>query len=188
MTDVRNQTRSLKTKRFDAYDELTPSVGDEDTAEEYPFDSGFELFSAGLVIGYMTDDQELIQEAAEENEISSGPNEDSSYHPFVDLQQVMENNEDHAYTIELIDRLIATDLAKLSDDDEVSEDVWNLVVAHADVGVSIIRQQWKNDNEIEVGDRIGELRTFWADKLEEIAEELTETPNRGDQGRLESGD
>jgi hypothetical protein len=199
MTDVRRPARSLKTEHFDAYEELTPNIGDRDASDEYPFETGFELFSAGLVVGYINDDSGLIKEEAERLESSEEETEDdqdedddddTSYHPFFELQQLLENNEDHAYTIELIDRVIAIELASELEEDDASvpEDVWILVVAHADKGVGIIRQEWKQEDEINIGDRIDELDDFWEDKIDEIAEDLTQIPQREDDGRLQSGD
>ncbi|WP_336326490.1 hypothetical protein [Halovenus sp. HT40] len=198
MTDIRRPTRTLKTEQFDAYEELTPNIGDRDASDEYPFEAGFELFSAGLAVGYINDDGELIEEEAERLESSEEESEDdqndqggdTSYHPFFDLQEVLKNNEDHAYTIELIDRVIAIELASEleQDDGSVPEDVWDLVVAHADKGVGIIRQEWKQDKEIDVGDRIDELDDFWEDKIDQIADDLTQIPQREDDGRIQSGD
>jgi len=195
MTNVRRPGRSLKTKRFDAYEELTPNIGDPDASNEYPFETGFELFSAGLVIGYINDDGELIEEeverlaSSEEETEDEQDEDDASYHPFFDLQQVLENNEDHAYTIELIDRIIAIELAsELENDASIPEDVWDLVVAHADKGVGIIRQEWNQEKQIDVGSRIDELNDFWEDKIDEIADDLTQIPQREDDGRIQSGD
>ena len=197
MTNVRSPGRSLKTERFDAYEELTPNIGDQDASDGYPFETGFELFSAGLVIGYINDDGGLIEEeverltsSEEETEDEQDKDEDdASYHTFLDLQQVLENNEDHAYTIELIDRIIAIELASEleNDDASISEDIWDLVVAHADKGVGIIRQEWNQENQIDVGSRIDEFDDFWEDKVNQIADDLTQIPQREDDGRIQSG-
>lgn len=206
MTDVRNKGNTLKTRRWDAYEELVPRIGDSDAAEEYPFENGIQLFSAGLVIGYISKDENLLQEFVDDGEIPIEDEEDSSYEDLTDFQNLLENNEEYAYTIELIDRLIAIELAsrddgneddegndggeeeESQDQDEISEDVWNLVVAHADRGVGIIRQQWKNDNMIDLGDRLDELEDFWEEKIDDISDQLTQIPNAGGQGRLHSGD
>lgn len=199
MTDVRSSARSLKTAHFDVYEELTPNIGDRDASDAYPFETGFELFSAGLVVGYINDDSELIEEEAvrlenseeeTEDDQQEDDGDDSSYHPFFEFQQLLENNEDHAYTIELIDRVIAIELgSELEEDDaSVPEDVWDLVVAHADKGVGIIRQEWKQENKIDIGNRINELDDFWEDKIDEIVEDLTQIPQRENDGRLQSGD
>jgi len=195
MTNVRRPGRSLKTRRFDAYEELTPNIGDPDASDKYPFETGVELFSAGLVIGYINDDGELIEEeverlaSSEEETEDEQDEDDASYHPFFDLQQVLENNEDHAYTIELIDRIIAIELAsELENDASIPEDVWDLVVVHADKGVGIIRQEWSQEEQIDVGSRIDELNDFWEDKIDEIADDLTQIPQREDDGRIQSGD
>jgi hypothetical protein len=202
MTDVRNTGKLLKTRRWEVYEELVPTIGDSDAAEEYPFENGIQLFSAGLVIGYMNEDDDLLQEFIDDGEIPIEDDEDSSYEDLTDFQNLLENNEEYAYTIELIDRFIAIELASRNDvdegddgseeesqdQDELPEDVWDLVVAHADRGVGIIRQQWKNDNMIDLGDRFDELEDFSGEKINDISDQLTQIPNAGDQGRLHSGD
>lgn len=216
MTDVRSTGNYLKTRRWSAYEEMVPTVGDRDAAEEYPFDNGIQLFSAGLVIGYMNEDEDLIQQFIDNGEIPSDDDEDSSYEELTDFKNVLENNQEHAYTIELIDRFIAIELASQTgeddageedeetqstedgdedadgdngeDQDGIPEDVWNLVVAHADRGVGVIRQQWKNDNKIDIGDRLDELEDFWEAKIDDVSDQLTQLPDAGDQGRIRPGD
>lgn len=220
MTNVRKPTRDLKTRNKEAYAELSPNIGGQKENVTYPFSTGFALFSASLVVGYMNDDGDLIEEEAErryeedeeedddteeesaeedtssissdedEGDDDSDNEEDDSYHRFTDMQQVLDNNEDHAYTIELIDRIIALELASQSDneDEEIPEDVWNLVVAHADKGVGIIRQEWKTNSKIELDDRFDELENFWQEKIENISGELTQIPVREDDGLIETGD
>jgi hypothetical protein len=209
MTNVRNISRRLKTRNEEAYAELSPNVGGQEEGEDYPFSTGFAVFSASLVVGYMNDDGELIEEEAERRfsdeedseETESGDSaetdsgstdseeEEDSYHPFIQMQKVIDNNKDHAYTIELIDRLIAIELASHSDDpdEDIPDDVWNLVVAHADKGVGIIRQQWKSNGKIELDDRFDELEDFWEGKINEVSDELTQIPTRED-GRMQTGD
>ncbi|MDZ7731427.1 MAG: hypothetical protein U5K37_11735 [Natrialbaceae archaeon] len=77
MTDIRNTGNTLKTRRWEAYEELVPTVGDSEAAEEYPFENGIQLFSAGLVIGYMNEDEDLLQEFVDDGEIPIGDDEDS---------------------------------------------------------------------------------------------------------------
>lgn len=205
MTEVRNTGNTLKTRRWDAYEELTPTIGD-DVAEEYPFDNGIQLFSAGLVIGYMNEDEDLIEEFLDEGETPTEDDEDSSSTDLTDFRNLLEGNEEYGYTIELIDRFIAIELSsrngydesgygdddgddeEVEDHDVIREDVWELVVAHADRGVGIIRQQWKSDNEIDIGDRFDQLEDFWEGKIDDISDQLTQIPDAGDQGRLHSGD
>ncbi|GAA0646281.1 hypothetical protein [Salarchaeum japonicum] len=203
MTNVRNLTRDLKTRKKDVYAELSPQIGGAEEGETYPFSTGFGLFSASLVIGYIEDDGELIEEEAdrrynsdEESETSGSPDdsvpagEDDPYHRFTDINQVLDNNEDHAYTIELIDRIIAIELASHSDNEneEIPENVWNLVVAHADEGVEIIKEQWDSQTQLDLERYFDQMEDFWQEKIEDISDDLTQIPTREDDGRIQTGD
>jgi len=214
MTNVRSLSRDLKTRKKQTFGELSPQINGRDENVDYPFSTGFTLFSAALVVGYMDNDGELIEEEAEkrfnsedeqDDEDGEPAGDDSSessndsedygddgeedpYHRFTTMQGVLENNPDHAYTIELIDRVIAIELASYSDDEnqEIPDDVWNLVVAHADEGVETIKQQWDSQEKIELDDFFGELEDFWQDKIEEISDDLTQIPTREDNGRMQT--
>lgn len=203
MTNVRNLTRDLKTRKKDVYAELSPQIGGAEEGETYPFSTGFGLFSASLVIGYIEDDGELIEEEAErrynsdEESESSGDLDDSvpagendPYHRFTDINQVLDNNEDHAYTIELIDRIIAIELASHSDNEneEIPENVWNLLVAHADEGVEIIKEQWDSQAQLDLERYFDQMEDFWQEKIEDISDDLTQIPTREDDGRIQTGD
>jgi len=220
MTRVRNLSRDLKTRRKQIYGELSPQINGRDEDVTYPFSTGFTLFSAALVIGYVDNDGELIEEEAEKrfnSEDEDGDEEDDEdeengeddssdasddsedygadeeedpYHRFTTMQGVLENNPDHAYTIELIDRVIAIELASHSDNEnqEIPDDVWNLVVAHADEGVETIKQQWDSQEKIELDSYFNELEDFWQNKLEDISEDLTQIPTREDDGRMQTDD
>jgi len=211
MTNVRDLSRDIKTRKKPIYGELSPQINGRDEDVDYPFSTGFTLFSAALVVGYMDDGGELIEEEAERRYNSEGdeesaegePSEDSDssedhgtdeeedpYHRFTTMQGVIENNPDHAYTIELIDRVIAIELASHSDDEnqEIPDDVWNLVVAHADEGVETIKQQWDSQDKIELDNYFGELENFWQEKIEDISENLTQISTREEHGRMQTDD
>lgn len=219
MTRVRNLSRDLKTRKKQIYGELSPNIEGRDPDVTYPFSTGFSLFSASLVIGYIDNDGELIKEEAEkrynsededgdeddgEEESAEGASFDDSdesedygsegdedpYHRFRTMGEVFDNNPDYAYTIELIDRVIAIELASHIDDEneEIPDDVWNLVVAHADEGVEIIKQQWDGQEKIELDGYFGDLEDFWQGKLEDISEELTQIPTRENDGVMQTDD
>lgn len=203
MTNVRNLTCDLKTRKKDVYAELSPQIGGAEEGETYPFSTGFGLFSASLVIGYIEDDGELIEEEAErryngegepgtsgDSEETVPAGEDDPYHRFTDINQVLDNNEDHAYTIELIDRIIAIELASHSDNEneEIPENVWNLVVAHADEGVEIIKEQWDSQTQLDLERDFDQMEDFWQEKIEDISDDLTQIPTREDDGRIQTGD
>lgn len=216
MANVRNLSRDLKTRKKQIYGELSPNIGGREADVTYPFSTGFGLFSASLVVGYMDNDGELIEEEAErrynkddededeegeEGDEESAEDESSDdlddygtvedpYHRFRTMQDVLENNPGHAYTIELIDRIIAIELASHSDDEneEIPDDIWNLVVAHADEGVETIKQQWESKDKIELDNYFGELEDFWQGKIENISDDLTQIPTRADDGRMGTDD
>jgi len=215
MANVRNRSRDLKTRKKQTFGELSPQINGRDDDVDYPFSTGFTLFSAALVVGYVDSDGELIEEEAEkrfnsgdedeendgdeesaeeessdESEDSGSDEEEDPYHRFITMQGVLDNNSDHAYTIELIDRVIAIELASLSDSEnqEIPDDVWNLVVAHADEGVETIKQQWDSQDKIELDDYFQDLEDFWQDKLEGISEDLTQIPTREEEGRMQTDD
>lgn len=209
MTNVRNLSRDLKTRNKQTYGELSPQIDGRDEDVNYPFSTGFSLFSAALVVGYIDNDGGLIEEEAErrynsededgeEDSVEVGSSdgsgdhgtEEDPYHRFTTMQGVLDNNPDHAYIIELIDRIIAIELASHSNDEnqEIPDDTWNLVVAHADEGVETIKQQWNSQSKIELDDYFEELEDFWQDKIEDISEDLTQIPTHEDEGRMQTDD
>lgn len=211
MTNIKNLSRDIKTRKKSIYGDLSPQINRRDEDVDYPFSTGFTLFSAALVVGYMADGGELIEEEAErrynsdngEESVEGEPSEDSGssedhgndeeedpYHRFTTMQGVLENNPDHAYTIELIDRVIAIELASHSDDEnqEIPDDVWNLVVAYADEGVETIKQQWDSQDKIELDNYFRELEGFWQDKIEDISDDLTQISTREEHGRMQPDD
>jgi len=220
MINVRNLSRDLKTRKKQTYGELSPQINGRDEDVTYPFSTGFTLFSAALVVGYVDSDGDLIEEEAErrynndeEDEDDEAENDDGDeeaaedessddsedygsgededpYHRFTTMQGVLENNPDHAYIIELIDRVIAIELASHSDDDneKIPDDVWNLVVAHADEGVETIKQQWHSQDKIELDNYFWELEDFWQDKIEDISDDLTQIPTRENDGMMQTDD
>ena len=65
MTNVRSPSRDLKTRKKQTFGELSPQINGRDDNVDYPFSTGFTLFSAALVVGYMDNNGELIEEEAE---------------------------------------------------------------------------------------------------------------------------
>lgn len=179
--NIRNATRRLRTARHDHYKELVSRMSDEGSDTNYPFEYGFELFSAGLVIGYMNENDDLINEAAQSGTFEH----EETTKEIVSFQLVIENNPEHAYTIELMDRLIAMHLASELDDSSIPEDVWSLVIAHSDLGVGIIRQEWKENREIDIPQRIDAAKEFWAKKTADFRSLITQLPDRSGYGIID---
>jgi len=153
-------TRTFKTAKQNIYRNLvlrTAKLALEDDEEldkdevEYPFDNGYQLFAAGLVIGFLNEDR----------------NEESRGNYSQDFKEIGNISNDHyRETINFMWELI-----KIRHDDVEETEAWEYARQYADAGVDKINREMEYRGEF---DMIGLLSMFegkWDDTLEELLTE-----------------
>lgn len=187
-------TRRIKTKRETIYRLLVESVDDPPDRspdhEVYPFQYAYELFTAGLVVGYL------------ENEQFDGEYDgDGDYHPWVRFTQFAENNPDHLACVELFEKLIqleheaeqqdedeedegsgSDDQEDESDDSEPEEVTWNDIVDYADKGVGVLFAEWNETGKFDLQQYFSSVEHDAEDRFDIFEDLLTERPTTGNQG------
>lgn len=187
-------TRRIKTKRETIYRLLVESVDDPPDRspdhDVYPFQYAYELFTAGLVVGYL------------ETEQFDG---DGDYHPWVRFTQFSENNPDHLACVELFEKLIrleheaqqeAEDEEEVEKDEESGSDVdedendnsgssevtWNDIVDYADKGVGVLFAEWNETEKFDLQQYFSSVEHDVEDRFDLFEDLLTERPTTGNQG------
>lgn len=187
-------TRRIKTKRETIYRLLVESVDDPPDRspdhEVYPFQYAYELFTAGLVVGYL------------ENEQFDGEYDgDGDYHPWVRFTQFAENNPDHLACVELFEKLIrveheagqqdvdeedgesgSDDQRDESDDSDPEEITWNDIVDYADKGVGVLFAEWNETGKFDLQQYFSSVEQDVEDRFDIFEDLLTERPTTGNQG------
>ena len=136
----------LRTARKDDNIEVTDP-------NDYPFDTNYELFSAGLVLGFLRDN----------------PRTESKNNYSQDFIQVSRvgGSSDNEYRqgIEFVYKLI--ELEHSGEDPEDTEP-WELALQYADAGVEAIDQDISLKDEFDILAFIDEADQNWEDRLEDI--------------------
>lgn len=154
-------TRTIKTARREIYKKLvlrTARLELDDDEEldkdpvEYPFDYGYELFAAGLVLGYLTE---------EPRKESKG----SYSQDFTDVDSV--GSEEAQATIEFIWELI---LIEEKDLDET--EAWELARQYADAGVERINRDMDIKDELHLLGFMNTAENRWDDRVDRIIEDV----------------
>lgn len=177
-------TRRIKTKRETIYRLLVESVDDPPDRspdhEVYPFQYAYELFTAGLVVGYLENEQF-------DGEYDGG----GDYHPWVRFTQFAENNPDHLACVELFEKLIrleheaeqeGEDEEDESDDSEPSEVTWNDIVDYADKGVGVLFAEWNETGKFDLQQYFSSVDHDIDNRFGIFEDLLTERPTTGNQG------
>lgn len=185
-------TRSIKTKRETIYRLLVESIDDPGNRspdhDVYPFKAAYELFTAGLVVGYI------------ENEQFDGEYDgDGDYHEWVRFPPFAENNPEHAACIDLLEKLIRLehqseenrdeeerdesdeDSEDEEDDDSDSQITWNDVVDYADKGVGALFAEWNEDHKIDLPGYFSSIESEVEERVELFEDDLRQDPSTGDQ-------
>lgn len=189
-------TKRIKTKRETIYRLLVESVDDPPDRspdhEVYPFEYAYELFTAGLVVGYI------------ENEQFDGEYDgDGEYHPWVRFTQFAENNPDHLACVELFEKLISLehegeqagqeevdpeadsdDEEDESDDSEPSKVIWDDIVDYADKGVGVLFAEWNETGKFDLEQYFSSVEHDVDERFDTFQELLTERPTTGNQGDI----
>lgn len=206
-------TRSIKTKRETIYRLLVENLDDpperSPNHDVYPFRFGYELFTAGLVVGYL--------EGEKFDEEYDG---DGEYYNLVRFSQFADKNPGHLGCVDLFEKLIRlenegqqvgedaedeetgeeettdsdeeaeeTDSSSdesngddESDDSEPSDVTWNDIVAYADKGVGVLFAEWNETQKFDLQQYFSSVEHDVEDRLDIFEDLLTERPTTGSQG------
>jgi hypothetical protein len=153
-------TRTFKTAKQNIYRNLvlrTAKLALDDDEEldqpesEYPFDDGYELFAAGLAIGFLNENR---------NEESRG----NYSQDFIEIDNI--SNDEYREAINFV-----WELVKIRHSDLDETEAWEYARQYADAGVDKINREMEYRGEF---DMIGLLSIFedeWDETLEELLEE-----------------
>jgi hypothetical protein len=159
--------RTIRTTRQDIYIRLVENAASQDGRDsdsgDFIFKYQYELFSLGVVVGYVEGEQ--IPDPDE-------PNEDSTDSEVEWSQEILkltnlDTDHDHRVPIDIINQLV---LMESDDpDDEDLEDVWTDVLRYADAGVEYIDEGIAVQDDF---DLIGTVRDFsnpeWRERLRDV--------------------
>jgi len=176
--DIDNITPVLQTNRFNRYQELveTWAGSDQESEEEevdeddsdtdtddeeeekeqelgIPFEDGYELFTAGLVIGY-TRDQEHGTTGSRE---------------LVHYSRI--EGSAHGSCIRMIFSLVT---AENRDEFEDEHEVWNKLIRYSDWGVNHLYRHRDREERIELVELIDEMNDLWEDRVQAAIENVQE--------------
>lgn len=160
----------LQTRHHETYQRLAQNIDPitVDSPEVVPpFNNGFELFSAGLAVGYS------------KNQIDSGEGELSD---IVRYSELLGSQDVYASTIEFFERVIAIELVSRGEFDDVPESCWKYVVRYADGGISVLSEEWEDDRNIKVAKHIEAAHDRWDEVATNLSEMISEEHDVGDMG------
>lgn len=152
-------SRRLKTGRFDIYREMvlrtarkedSVTVTDE---SDYPFNTNYELFTAGLVIGFLREERR--------KESKGNYSQD-----FIQVSRVGGSSEnEYREGIEFIYKLVELEHSEDNPDDS---EIWELALQYADAGVEAIDQDISLKDEFDLLGFIDEAEEKWEGRLDDI--------------------
>jgi hypothetical protein len=136
-----------------AINNVLPKSVEVTDENDYPFDTNYELFTAGLVLGFLRGNPRT-------------KSKDSYSQDFIQVNRVGGSSEnEYREGIEFIYKLIELEH---SDEDPDNSDLWELALQYADSGVEAIDQDISLKNEFDLLGFINEADEKWEDRLEEI--------------------
>lgn len=152
-------SRRLKTARFDIYRKMVLRTARKDDNVEvtdendYPFDTNYELFAAGLALGFLRDDPRTESEGSYSQD-------------FIQVNRVGGSSDnEYRQGIEFIYKLIELEH---SDEDPDDSDLWELALQYADAGVEAIDQDISLKDEFDILAFIDEADQKWEGRLEDV--------------------
>lgn len=172
--DIDNITPVLRTNRFNRYQELveTWAGSDRESEEEeaneddsdtetddnqegldIPFEDGYELFTAGLVIGY-TRDQE---------------HETTGSRELVHFSRI--EGSEHGSCIRMIFSLVASEKRGEFEDEH---EVWEKLIRYSDWGVNYLYRHRDREERIEFAELLDEMDGLWEDRVQTAIENVQE--------------
>lgn len=152
-------SRRLKTARFDIYrDMVLRTARKNDNIEVndengYPFDTNYELFTAGLVLGFLRDDPRTESEGSYSQD-------------FIQVNRVGGTSDnEYRQGIEFVYKLIELEH---NDDDPDDSELWELALQYADAGVEAIDQDISLKDEFDLLAFINEAEQKWEGRLDDV--------------------
>lgn len=164
-------SRTIRTTNQDIYinrvENAASQEGRDVNSSEYTFKYQYELFSLGLVVGYLKGEQTNIEE------------DEGFSQQILQLSQLDKDHE-HRVSVEIINQLVLMEadessLELLGDEYESKadltdpEDVWPIVLRYADWGVEFIDERVATQEDL---DLVGLVRDFgspeWREQLREV--------------------
>lgn len=152
-------SRRLKTARFDIYRNMVlRTARKNDNVEvtdenDYPFDTNYELFTAGLVLGFLRNDPRTESEGSYSQD-------------FIQVNRVGGSSDnEYRQGIEFVYKLIELEHR---DDDPDDSEVWELALQYADAGVEAINQDISLKNEFDLLAFINEAEQLWEERLDDV--------------------
>lgn len=151
-------TRRITTARYDIYTELvTRTAKDEldvdelDNEQEYPFDTNYQLFAAGLTLGFLRDEQ---------REESKG-----EYVPgFIPVNRIGGSGDnEYRRGIEFMYELVKLEYPELGE-----AGVWEQALQYADAGVEFIYEHMEIQDDFDMLYFLNEAESEWDDRLDEL--------------------
>jgi len=133
----------LRTARKDDNVEVTDK-------NDYPFDTNYELFTAGLVIGFLREDRRK-------------DSEDSYSQDFIQVNRVGGSTDnEYRQGIEFVYKLIELE----HDEDDLDDsDIWEIALQYADAGVEAINKDVSMKDRFDLLTFITEAEEKWEDRL-----------------------
>jgi hypothetical protein len=167
--------RWIKTKRETIYRQLVANLDDPPKQppdhDVYPFEVGYELFTAGLVAGYIDGEQ-----------YDGKYDGEGEYYRLVRFVNFADNNPEHVDCIDLFQQLLH--LEEQAESDDPVEVTWDDIVAYADKGVGTLNGKWNEDKQLDLPQYFSSVEYEVENALEEFRDELTQEPSTGDRGNL----
>ena len=152
-------SRRLKTARLDIYRNMVLRTARKDDnvevtdTNDYPFDTNYELFTAGLVLGFLRDNLRTESEGSYSQD-------------FIQVNRVGGSSEnEYREVIEFIYKLIELEH---SDEDPDDSELWELALQYADAGVEAIDQDISLKDEFDILAFIDEADGKWEGRLEDV--------------------
>lgn len=152
-------SRRLKTARFDIYRDMVLRTARKDdnvdvtNENDYPFDTNYELFTAGLVLGFLRDDRRTDSEGNYSND-------------FIQVNRVGGSSDnEYRQGIEFVYKLIELEH---NDDDPNDSEIWELALQYADAGVEAIDQDISLKDEFDLLAFIDEADQKWEGRLDDV--------------------
>jgi len=150
------KSRRLKTARFDIYKNLVTRTARKEGEEinddtNYPFDTNYQLFAAGLTLGFLNNEQR------EESKGNYSGN-------FIDVNRVGgASDNEYRQGIELIYQLLQMEYP-----DKDDTEVWEQALQYADWGVEHLDGDMDIKDDFDLLGFIDEAEGLWQERLEEV--------------------
>ena len=152
-------SRRLKTARFDIYRNMVLRTARKDNnievtdENDYPFDTNYELFTAGLILGFLRDEPRAESE--------------SNYsQDFIQVNRVGGSSDnEYRQGIEFVYKLIELEH---TDNDSDDSKIWELALQYADAGVEAINKDISLKDEFDLLAFINEAEQKWEERLDDV--------------------